>query len=476
MSKNPALKLPKVSLSYFRQVFFVFKEVIRIAWKVNPRLIASDLILNSLWGLTSLPTLYLGKLVIDAVIHGISAQDKTTAIGNIAFYLFLTALVGLVRRIITRTLSVIESNISSRMTAKVDVLLGEKMSQLDIPTIEDPEFKNRFDKVERQSGQRLWNLINPISDVPSAIFGIASSLILLLSFNPIVLLIIVVLSLPNILVNARYIRSEFEFETKKSSQYRLWNWMSYYLTKTRNYFEPRILGNSQFMIKKILLLEEEIIGEKERMRARRVKLRSVTDLPSWLFLLLFNIWLFSIAIFGKITLGTAQMLYNATTNFQLYIEQLIGDFLNIYENYLYMVDLVWVLGLNSKEVEGKLIPERPLKKGVEFKNVWFRYPKMRNWTLKDVSFSIETDENIAIVGENGAGKTTLIKLLCGFYFPERGEILVNGRNIKDYNLKEYWRILAVLFQNFEEYPFTARESVGYGNVAQIDNTNEVTQA
>jgi len=177
---------------------------------------------------------------------------------------------------------------------------------------------------------------------------------------------------------------------------------------------------------------EEIIGEKERMRARRVKLRSVTDLPSWLFLLLFNIWLFSIAIFGKITLGTAQMLYNATTNFQLYIEQLIGDFLNIYENYLYMVDLVWVLGLNSKEVEGKLIPERPLKKGVEFKNVWFRYPKMRNWTLKDVSFSIETDENIAIVGENGAGKTTLIKLLCGFYFPERGEILVNGRNIKDY--------------------------------------------
>ena len=140
MSKNPALKLPKVSLSYFRQVFFVFKEVIRIAWKVNPRLIASDLILNSLWGLTSLPTLYLGKLVIDAVIHGISAQDKTTAIGNIAFYLFLTALVGLVRRIITRTLSVIESNISSRMTAKVDVLLGEKMSQFDIPTIKNPEF------------------------------------------------------------------------------------------------------------------------------------------------------------------------------------------------------------------------------------------------------------------------------------------------------------------------------------------------
>ena len=476
MPKKSTLKLPKVSLSYFRQIFFVFREIIKIAWDVNPRLISTDLILNSLWGLSNLPTLYLGKLVIDAVIKGVVSPDKAGAVKEIALFLSLSALITLVRQIISRSLRVIESNLSRRLSARVEILLGDKISQLDIPTIEDPDFKNRFDKVDRESGQRIWNLISPISDVPNAAFGIISSLVLVLGFNPLVLLIIIVFSLPNILVNARYIRTEFEFETNKSPKYRLWGWLSYYLSRTRNYFESRILGNSPFMVKRVTSLQEEIISERERIRGERVKLRSLADIPSWLFLLLFNIWLFALAIFGKITLGTAQMLYNATTGFQTFVEQLISDFLNMYENYLYMVDLVWVLGLSPKESGGHLTPQRPFKEGIKFEDVWFRYPKARNWTLRGINLEIGTHDNIAVVGENGAGKTTLIKLLCRFYIPQKGKITINGRDINEYKTKEYWKTLSVLFQDFEEYPFTARESIGYGDVDQMDKASEIIEA
>jgi ABC-type multidrug transport system fused ATPase/permease subunit len=476
MPRKPTLELPKVSLSALKQIFFVFREVIKITWSVNPWLISADLVLNSIWGLTNLPTLYLGKLVIDSVIQALTAPDKTMALKSVAFFLLLAGLINLVRQNISRLLRLYEANLSRRTSARVEVLIGQKMSELDIPTIEDPDFKNRFDKVERESSQRVWNLITPISDVPAAIFGIFSSLVLVLSFNPLTLLLIIILSLPNILINARFIKAEYEFETNKSPKYRLWGWLSYFLTRTRNYFEPRILGNSPFLVKRVIDLQEDIIGERERLRGKRTKIRAVADLPSWMFLLGLNIWLFSLAILGKITLGTAQMLYNAITDFQRYVENLIGDLLNIYENYLYMLDLVWILYLKPKEIGGTLIPKRPCSQGILFNNVWFRYPKARNWTLKGVNLSIDPKENIAIVGENGAGKTTLIKLLCGFYHPQRGEILFNGTNIADYKKNAYWKILSVLFQSFEEYPFTAKESIGYGDISKINNIDQIISA
>ncbi|MCL5125293.1 MAG: ABC transporter ATP-binding protein/permease [Deltaproteobacteria bacterium] len=476
MPKKPTLRLPKVSFSAIGQILFVLKEIFVIAWSVNPRLVSAVIILNTVWGLTNLPLLYFGKLVIDIVIHGIVSTDKIGAVRMVAIILTLTAAVSFVRQVISRVLRMYQSNLSRRCSAKVEVLLGEKVSGLDIPTLEDSAFKDRYNKVERESSQRVWNLIMPVSDLPGAFFSILSSLVLIFTFNPLIVLVVIALSLPEIMVNARSIKAEYEFETSRSSRYRLWGWTSYYLGRTRNYFEPRILGNAKYLINRLVRLQDEIMSARELIRNKRTRLRSLVDIPNTIFLLLFNIWLFAIALFGRITLGTAQMLYNASTSFQSAFENLIGDLLQIYENYLYMVDLSWVLHLSLRKADGKTVPKRPFTKGVELQGVWFRYPKAKSWILKDVSVEIRPRENIAIVGENGAGKTTLIKLLCGFYQPQKGRILVNGVDISKYKRQAYWKILSVLFQNFEEYPFTARESIGYGDVDRISKTKEVVGA
>lgn len=477
MVKKPTLELPRVSFSAVRQVFFVLREIFKIAWSVNPLVVSTVIVLNAVWGISNLPLLYLGKLVIDTVIQGITSPDKAAAIRSLALLLSLTALINLVRQIITRALRVYQANLSRRSSAKVEVLIGEKMSELDVSTIEDSDFKNRYNKVERESSQRVWNLIMPTSDVPGAIFSIFSSLVLVFTFNPFIVLIVIFLSIPEIIINARFIRREYEFETDKSPKYRLWGWTSYYLSRTRNYFEPRILGNSKYLVARLLKLQEEILAAKEQIRNRRIKLRSLADVPNTIFLLGFNIWLFALALFGQITLGTAQMLYNASVSFQNSLENFIGDLLQVYENYLYIVDLSWILNLKPKEAGGgRLVPRRPFKRGVELKGVWFRYPKSRNWILRDINLKIYPHENIALVGENGAGKTTLIKLLCGFYKPQKGEVHVNGVDVARYNRRDYWKTLSVLLQNFEEYPFTARESIGYGDVDKIENLGQIVGA
>ena len=89
----------------------------------------------------------------------------------------------------------------------------------------------------------------------------------------------------------------------------------------------------------------------------------------------------------------------------------------------------------------------PIK--IEFKNVSFKYPDAEEETIKDLSFTIEPGEKVALVGSNGAGKTTIIKLLCGLYAPTSGEILINGHNLIDFNIDEYMKLLSVLFQDSE---------------------------
>ena len=122
------------------------------------------------------------------------------------------------------------------------------------------------------------------------------------------------------------------------------------------------------------------------------------------------------------------------------------------------------------------MPPVGIKKGIEFRNVWFKYPNSKKWVLKDISFIIKPKENVALVGENGAGKTTLIKLLCGFYRPEKGEILVDNVNIKELDTLRYWNTLGVLFQDFSHYPFTAKEAIGIGNPRKINDLESIKMA
>ncbi len=144
------------------------------------------------------------------------------------------------------------------------------------------------------------------------------------------------------------------------------------------------------------------------------------------------------------------MYLRAAYSFQHNLTGLVDSFLELYENYLFITDLVWFLGLKPTISSGSKKFPLEIKRGIEFKNVWFRYKEDQPWVLRGINFSIKIGESVAIVGENGAGKTTLIKLLCRFYEPQKGEILIDGVNIKEYHREGLWENLAVLFQDFEK--------------------------
>ncbi|MDO8487823.1 MAG: ABC transporter ATP-binding protein [bacterium] len=463
--------------SSWKRFFYTYKQITLLAYRVSPSLLVFVTVVNSLWGLTNLPILYVNKLLIDVVIASLGKPDWTIYFKPIAILILVRSLIELVRSVVSRYSWRLGNNLTRRIAAHMDVMLGEKLNSLDIPTLESPDFQDKYKKVERESNQRVWGMISSLSEVPNAVFTIISAIIPILDFNPLIGLAVVLVRIPEAIINAKLAKQEYQKIEARSFQHRLWGWINFHLTNSKHYYENKILGNSAHLAGKMQAIQKELLDEDFHMSMKRANYRSVfADIPESILSFGLNLYFFVQAIMGRITLGLAQMLYQASSTLGAGFGQLFNNVSLVYENYLFVNDFTWFMDLEPKNAAGKIVPAKKFKAGIDFENVWFKYANSPDWILRGVNFHINPEENIAMVGENGAGKTTTIKILCGFYPPTKGRVLVNGVDIREYSPTEYVKSLGVLFQDFGEYPFTAGESIGYGDVSRLGAQTEIKAA
>ncbi len=457
-----------------QKVYFTFKETARLVWKAQPWLLIAIFLVNILLGVLVFPTLYLEKLTIDALVKNIGNPLWQEAMKLLALLFFLRVTIGVFQSVLSRISGYLRYATARVFSAHVDLLLAEKISQLDIETIEDAAFKDKFGKVERESGRRAWGLAVPLSNIPNSLFGLISTFSIIFFFKPIIALAIFIFALPEFFIDTRFTKMEYELHAKTAPKYKLWGWMSFFLIRAKSYLEVRILNISPYFVKRMKELREEIFTEELDLRRQKQTARFLTSLPQSVLAFLFSLYFGILAIWQRITIGSAEMYLRATYRFQGDLTGLIGAFVELYENYLFVSDLIWFLNLKPIISKGRKKMPEGIKKGIEFQNVWFKYGKGQPWVLKGIDLSISSGEPLAIIGENGAGKTTLVKLLCRFYDPQKGKILIDGENITKLNRDQLWKKLAVLFQYIETYPFTARESIGYGQIEEVENLDLIT--
>lgn len=472
------LSFPKFKESRVTQIWFTLKQVIRLSWQVNPLLLIAAVVTNTIIGFFIYPTLRLEKLFIDTLIKSIGSDFWGQTFRALSLILFSRFLIMIGEDIFSK-LSHFFGRIMSRiLTAHIQMLIAKKNAELSVSTLEDPEFKDKYNKIERESSYRAWELMMSFSTVPMFLAGIASTIFLIASFNPIIGLVILFLSIPEFLIDAKYIKREYRFDSDSAPKYRLWGWFQHYLTRPRNILEIKLLNLAGFLSKKIFNLQNEIFSERIKIEKAKTVAYTLASFPQTIFLLFTSFYLCFWVVVAKITVGSAEMLLRAMNSFRGNLTGLVRSFLEFYENYLYVNDLVWFLELKPLIVvdkKGKKFPTM-LAKGVEFKNVWFRYKPESPWVLKGIDFIIKPGENIAIIGENGAGKSTLIKLLCRFYDPQKGRIYLNGVSLKKYSIESLWKNYSVLFQEFEGFSFSAQESIGYGDISKMRKLNLVKAA
>lgn len=463
-------------MQQLKKFLYTYKKTLSIAYKISPSLLIMVIVSNSIWGLTNLPILYINKTLIDTVINNLGKSDFYEPLKIIGLLAFSRAFLEFIRSSLSGFNWSLSTSLIERIQAKLELISGEKLNSLDIPTIESAKFQDRYKKVEREANSRVWGMINPLSELPNAFFTIISGLIPIFYFKPWLAFLVIVVSLPDIFISSRIVKKDYEESEILNPKWRIWGWIKWHLVDVKNYYENRILGGTSYLITKLSNIQDEVLDYRYKRRINRSKMRFLGSFPGFLLSVTLNIYFFALAIIGKISLGSAQLLYSASSTLTNGFGMLINDGLSVYENYLFVSDLAWFLDLENDLKSGNKDPNFGTKLGIEFKNVWFKYPNTKKSILKGVSFKVKLNDNIALVGENGAGKTTLIKLLCGFYKPTKGEILFNGINIENYDINKYWKMLGVLFQDFSQYPFSAKESIGIGSPSKINDINGIKNA
>lgn len=469
----PHLKLPKIELSPLAQISFILREVTKLLWSTSPQLTILLVAVNIVNSLTILPTLYLDKYFLDTIIGNIGKPWQP--VFHVIFFIVLFRFInGTIKSITNRLIGYSNRFLSRKLANKIDALVGEKYSQIDVSLIEDPKFKDRYSKVEREGSSRAFPIVSSFADLPLYISGIISSLSIFILFRPWLAVLAIGFLIPTLIVDAKFIKLDYKMETDLSPKYRLSGMLAYYLIQSRSYLELRLLRISKYLVKKFSDVQNEITSTKQKLVKNRVATRSLVSLPQDIFFYSLDIYFAFLAVVQQITVGSAQAYVRAVATFRDNLGGLVGAFLQFYENYLYVSDLVWFLNLapSRSPQAGQAFPKE-IRAGISFDHVWFKYPESKEWILKDVNFSINPAENIALIGENGAGKTTLVKLLAGFYEPSQGKVTINNVEIDHYRLDDYWKNIAVLFQEFEYYDFTAQESIGYGNIDKMDQIQEV---
>jgi len=471
------IKPPKLIYdNRFGQVIFTLKETIKLVFKISPGYLILILVLNTIWGLSALPSFYLDKLILDQIVDHIGNPLWREALNFIVFLLILRVLIEVSRNLLSRITEFLRTTMSRVFSSGMDILIAQKIGGLDIATLENIEFKNRFNKIEQESGRRSWGLMMPISSIPNYIAGFIGSLGLLIFLSPWVVVAILVMSLPQFWIDSRFIKRQYALRTKFSPLYRLWDWLEWYLIRNKNMLEFKILGLSLHLGQKLKNVQNEVISQEVDLAKSREMAHIFVYLPTSLVEASLYVWFVVLTLTQKITVGSLQMYLQALRSAQQNLAGFVSSILEIYENYLYVVDLIWFFNLKPiiSQNTGRSLPAT--QEEIRFENVWFRYRDDTPWVLKDINFAIGPGEKIAIVGENGVGKSTLIKLLARFYDPQKGNIWVGKNNLKDIKVTSWHNYLAILFQKFETYPFTAHESIGYGDIERVARMEEIKEA
>jgi ATP-binding cassette subfamily B protein len=181
---------------------------------------------------------------------------------------------------------------------------------------------------------------------------------------------------------------------------------------------------------------------------------------------------------GAISVGTFGFLTGAFSRSRMYIEKILQSFTDISDQALYLKDLFEFFEMEPaiRSVPGALPAPRPIRSGFEFRNVGFAYPGSDRMVVENINFRLDAEEKIALIGENGAGKTTLVKLLARLYDPTQGQILLDGVDVREYDVEDLRKEIGVIFQDYMRYELLAKENIGFGKIEDLGDQARIEVA
>ncbi len=465
----------KTSLKESWSSLRLLRPLFRMIWETSRSLTLSNALLRILQAGIPLAVLFVGKLLIDEVILQVNATEK-----DFTFLWQLVAIefgLALLSDILNRLISLTDALLGDLFANSTSVKLMEKAASLDLAQFEDPEFYDKLDRARRQTTGRvvLMSLVmTQLQDIITIIF-LASGLII---FAPVLIILLVVAILPSFVSESYFSQHGYSLVRSWTPERRELDYLRFIGATDTSAKEVKIFGLSRFLSQRFAILADKYYKANKSLAIRRTIWGAVFNILGDLAYYGAYVIIILRTVGGILTVGDLTFLAGSFARLRTQLQGVLSRFTRISENTLYLKDYFDFMKMEPliKDSEVSIPFPEKIKKGIVFENVGFKYPNVEHWAIRNLSFELKAGEKLALVGENGAGKTTLVKLLARLYDPTEGRILIDGIDIKLFQLDSLRQNIGVIFQDFVRFYLSAAENIAVGDIEAVHERNRIVDS
>lgn len=441
----------------------------KLVWHTSPWLTVVNSLLRIARSALPLAILYVGKLIIDQVV--LLSSDK----GNISHdYLWeLVAIefgLAILSDVLSRAITLLDSLLGDLFANNTSVKIMQHAATLDLDQFEDAVFYDKLERARQQTVGRtilLSQVLSQVQDLITMGFLAAG----LMVFNPWLILLLLVAVVPAFLGEAYFNDKSYVLTRGQTPERRELDYLRYLGASDETAKEVKIFDLSGFFIERFKKLSDRFYIDNRKLATKRSVWGSVFAMIGSAGYYAAYVVIIGRAITGSLSIGDLTFLAGSFRQMRSLLEGVLTRFTSVSQGAIYLRDLFEFFEIKPRiTLAAHPLPfPDPIKEGFVFENVGFRYTHSNQWANRHLNFTLHAGEKLALVGENGAGKTTLVKLLARLYDPTEGRILLDGHDLREYDLAALRMNTGIIFQDYLRFQMTVAQNIAVGNIAEKEN-------
>lgn len=455
------------SIKQFLGVFRYSRRALDLVWETSRGLTLWLALLTVIAGVLPAAVAYIGQLIVDSVVAAASAQGEGA--DEVIRFVILEGLVVVAVAAAQRGISVCQSLLRALLGQRVNVMILEKAQTLQLRDFEDSEFYDKLVRARREASQRPLSLVTRTFGLLQNLISLVSFAFLLIQFSPWAVVVLLLAGLPAFVAETKFAGDAFRLFRWRSPETRMQIYLETVLTREDGVKEVKLFQMGPRLLQRYRDIFKKLFKEDRKLTIRRDSWGFVLGVLGSIAFYVAYAWIALTAVKGQITLGQMTMYLMVFRQGQAAVSAMLTAIGGMYEDNLYLSNLYEYLEQPALPNLGELSEGPNPDDGIRFEGVSFQYPGAAQAALENINLHLKPGQSMALVGENGSGKTTLIKLLSRLYDPTEGRILLDGADLKQWNVEALRERIGVIFQDFGRYQFTVGENIGTGDVRRFDD-------
>jgi len=460
--------LPKPTLKEKFAALGNLPRFFKLVWETNHWYAILNILLRLIRSAIPVSILYVGKLIIDEVI--LLSKTHSSDLGYLWKLVLAEFALAIISDALSRGTALVDSLLGDLFSNHTSVKIMEHAATLDLDQFEDSEFYDKLERARQQTVGRTILLSQILSQVQDMI-TMGFLLVGLVAFNAWLILLLLIAIVPAFLGESYFNDKSYALTRGQTPERRELDYMRYLGASDETAKEVKLFSLSGFLINRFKTLSNKFYDDNKKLSVKRASwgtffalLGSVGYYVAYAVMILKTVE-------GALTVGSLTFLAGSFKQLRSLLENILSRFTSVSQGAIYLRDF-----FDFFEIQPKITPAakpvpfpNPIRQAITFENVGFKYHNSDKWANRHLSFTLKAGEKLALVGENGAGKTTLVKLMARLYDPVEGRILLDGVDLREYDMVDLRKNIGIIFQDYLRYQLSFAQNIAVGNIDEQDN-------